>query len=268
MKIALIGCGKMGSAMLRGWLAADMADEIHVIKPSALTAEFASHRKVKHFSSLENYKAQGLMPDVVVLAVKPQIMDEICADLKGGIQPDQLIISVATGKTIDSFEKRFGTQQPIIRAMPNTPMAVGKGMTVGAANKAVNTAQAGYAEKIFQSCGVFEWAPEESINTIAALSGSGPAYLALFAETLAQVGQHLGLSGSLALLLARQTLLGTGAWVENNPQVPLADLRSQVTSPGGSTAKAVEAFQANSRLERVVHTAVTAAIKRNVELSL
>lgn len=111
-------------------------------------------------------------------------MDEVCADLKDAVRPDQLIISVATGKTIGFFESHFGAEQPIIRTMPNTPMAVGKGMTVGAANNAVRTEQAAYTEKLFKSCGAFEWVPEESINTIAALSGSGPAYLTLFAETL------------------------------------------------------------------------------------
>lgn len=268
MNVILIGCGKMGSALLRGWLANNIVDNVYAVKPSDLQKEFKGNNKIHHFRSVQDLPVTATDADIALLSVKPQMMDEVSKQLKDKISANTLILSVATGKTISSCENSFGKSQPIVRSMPNTPSAVGKGMTVAVANKNISEVQKQQVEQLFKASGSFKWTQDENdINKVAAISGSGPAYIFLITEILAQVGKASGLDPAIALELARQTIIGAAALLEaeGNKKTP-EELRNEVTSPGGSTAEAIKKFTENDVLKTIFENAINAAIIKNIEL--
>jgi len=202
-----------------------------------------------------------------MLATKPQIMDNICAGLKDHLHKDTLILSIAAGKSIAYFEGYFGNDHPIIRTMPNTPAAIGKGITVACPNAAVSAAQKKNAETLLKAGGLVDWLEDENLlNAVTALSGSGPAYIFHLIETLAKTGEQIGLSRDLAEKLARQTVIGSAALAEDDEGTPASQLRKNVTSPGGTTQAALEILM-DGRLEEIYKEALNAAKTRGEELS-
>ncbi len=263
--LALIGCGKMGSALLKSWSENPDIQFITVLDPQA--QDIISHPKVTHYTSAAEADDALKSANAVVLAVKPQIMDKACEQIKPVIPEDALILSIAAGQTIASFETRFGENRAIIRAMPNTPAAIGKGISVLCANDHVSDTQKETAKSLLSSSGVVEWIEDETLmDAVTALSGGGPAYVFLLIELLAKAGETQGLSADMAMNLARQTVIGSAALAEQEADTSAAQLRENVTSPGGTTTAALEILM-NGELESLLKQAVKLATERSKELS-
>lgn len=261
--IALVGCGKMGSAMVRSWLDIASITRIDILDPSPLPGDLAKHPAVQYNSSVQSMKT----PDVLVLAVKPQIMDDVCSTVKPLLGENTLVLSIAAGQSIAVFEGHFGAQQPIIRAMPNTPAAIGKGMIVATANAAVSDEQKTRADLLLSANGLLEWIEDENLmNAVTALSGSGPAYVFLLIEMLTKAGIECGLDEEFSSRLARQTVIGAASLAEGEADTPAPVLRENVTSPGGTTEAALNVLM-NSDMQEIFNQALRAAKDRGEALS-
>jgi len=264
--IVLVGAGKMGGALLDGWLSGGLdASKVAVLDPAppADTAALIEKRRI----SL-NPAPEGLAdPAVVVLAVKPQIMDAVLAGIGGLARPGTVFLSVAAGRTIASIAARLGANTPIIRTIPNTPAAVARGMTVACANAYVLPAQRELAENLLHAVGEVGWVKDEALIDVAtAVSGSGPAYVFYLTECLAEAGVKCGLPRALAEQSARATVEGAGELMHRSDVTP-AQLRENVTSPGGTTAAALAVLRDKDGLAELMARAVAAAHKRSKELS-
>lgn len=265
MTLALIGCGKMGGALLRGWLAGGETEIFDVLEPGDLP-DFARSSRVNHFRTGPDFLARA-RPDVLVLAVKPQVMDTVCQTLSSATGPETLIISIAAGRTIESLRRIFRPGQTIVRAMPNTPAAIGKGATVAVASAGMTASQRAKAQGVLGVTGRFAWIEDEGLmDAVTAVSGSGPAYVFAQIEALAQAGEAAGLAPALAMSLARQTVIGAAALAEAEPDTPAQALRHAVTSPGGTTQAALEVLLAEEGLGALMTRAVAAAVARGREL--
>lgn len=261
LSIALIGCGKMGSAMLRGWLSAGMTHAAYVVEPGHLPPELAHNPVIKHLHDANTLP----ITDVLVLAVKPQSIAEVCAALSP--DPSTLIVSIAAGQKLSNFEKHFGETHPIIRAMPNTPAAIAKGMTVLVGNKAITRDHHEMATQLLSATGHVEWVKDEELmDAVTALSGSGPAYVFHLIEVMTQAGIDCGLDADFARSLARQTVIGSAALAEVEHETPAEHLRKNVTSPGGTTEAALNVLM-NGEVQDIFTRALTAATARSKELS-
>lgn len=260
--LALIGCGKMGGAMLRGWIASNIAERITVLEPFGLPEEFRNAPSVNAITD-----AASLPPaDIVILAVKPQTMKEVCEALSPKIPAGSLILSIAAGQKIANFETYFGTHQPVIRVMPNTPAAIGAGISVAVANQNTSDKHREIADKLLKSIGIVEWAKDESVmDAVTALSGSGPAYLFHLIEVMAGAGIECGLEPDFAMSLARQTVIGSAALAAAEPDISAAQLRKNVTSPGGTTEAALNVLI--GEMQDLFTRALKAATQRSQELS-
>ncbi len=268
-RLLLLGAGRMGTAMLRGWLASGLPGRRIIVQDPAPSEEALS--LVRSSGAALNVAADDLTDvSVLVAAVKPQIMDEalsgIAPALSAGRTP--LILSIAAGRTIDSFKRHFGADAPVIRAMPNTPAAIGEGITGLAASPEVTDAQKAMGQALLAALGdVVEVADEALIDAVTAVSGSGPAYVFLLAECLTEAGVRQGLPPELAARLARATVSGAGALLKAAEEDP-ATLRKAVTSPGGTTAAALEVLMNDEEgLCRLMERAVAAAARRSRELA-
>jgi pyrroline-5-carboxylate reductase len=262
--VALVGAGKMGGAMLEGWLALGLEPaQALVIDPapppeiSVLAGRGVVINPPRHPAP----KAQ-----VVVVAVKPQVATMALPNVAPLVGDDTVIVSVMAGKTLAFLEAALpGTA--IVRAMPNTPAAIGRGITVAVANKKVTTAQRKLAHDLLAATGAVEWIDDEALmDAVTAVSGSGPAYVFHLTEALAKAGVVAGLSPQLAETLARATVAGSGELLHRSPHHP-AILRQNVTSPGGTTAAALNVLMAPDGLEALMTRAVEAATKRSRELA-
>lgn len=270
LRIALIGCGKMGRAMLRGWLAAGIADKVHILDPHPLPAEFSDYvpNPLYYYDSIQSFTETAPDVDIYVMAVKPQIMDEVCTALVPAVYKDRLVLSIAAGQDIAAFKRRFGNTQPVIRAMPNTPAAIGKGISVAVASPDVSEAQKNMADTLLTAVGKVEFIKDESLlDAVTAVSGSGPAYVFHLIEAMASAGEKAGLPARLAMSLARETIIGAAALAEAESQSPAATLRENVTSPGGTTAAALEVLRGSGALEELMSRAIAAATERSRALS-
>ncbi len=264
LTIGLVGCGKMGQAMLRGWLESAAIGHVTILDPMAAlplqqntTLTDNIHSFSQHIGAL----------DMLVLAVKPQIMEEVCSELQDHIQSHLPILSIAAGRTIDSFKHIFADTQPILRAMPNTPAAIGKGITVICPSSEVTQDQKTHAAQLLQTLGPVQWVEDESLmDAVTALSGSGPAYVFYLIETLAAGGTKVGLPEEMAMALARQTVIGAAALCETESDISAATLRENVTSPGGTTEAALKILM-NGKLQKIYDDAILAAQKRGKDLS-
>lgn len=206
--------------------------------------------------------------DVIILAVKPQVMGETVASIKHLVSPLTLILSIAAGKTISSFEQVFGEYQPIIRAMPNTPALIGKGMSVLCGNAATTEIQRQLAMNLMATVGDVEWVDDEGLmNAVTAVSGSGPAYVFYLIEAMTVAGVEAGLSPALAEKLARETVIGAAALAESESDTAPFILRKNVTSPGGTTEAALNVLMADNGLTSLMTRAILAAKKRGEELA-
>lgn len=265
LSIALIGCGKMGSALLRGWINGKAARHIYILDPGGLPEEFEDYtpKKITFFDKADLFAGAHPKADIFVIAVKPQIMDPVCAAIKKAVPPEALLISIAAGQTIASFASRFHSHQPIIRSMPNTPASIGQGMTVACGNQYTTPAHRHLAGSLLSAVGLVEWINDENLmDAVTAVSGSGPAYIFLLIEALAKAGSKAGLNPDFAMKLARQTVIGSAALAANDP-LPAEKLRQNVTSPGGTTAAALDVLMAADGLQPLFDKAIEAATVRS-----
>ncbi|WP_198960976.1 pyrroline-5-carboxylate reductase [Bradyrhizobium sp. UFLA03-84] len=261
--IALAGAGKMGGAMLTGWLAQGLSPkQVAVIDPylspeiSALAAKGAR---------LNPQATELGTVDTLVVAVKPQSFRDAGAALKALVGPSTLVVSIMAGTTIAALEEVVGGA--VVRAMPNTPAAIGRGITVAVPSKRVTTAQRAMTDALLKATGLVEWVDDESLmDAVTAVSGSGPAYIFLLAEELARAGVAAGLPEQLATTLARATVAGSGELLHRS-DLPSATLRQNVTSPGGTTAAALEVLMASDGLQPLMTRAIAAATRRSKELA-
>jgi pyrroline-5-carboxylate reductase len=267
IRLLLVGCGKMGGAMLRGWLARGMqARNAVVIEPVAAAMGDIAGTGIVHAPTPAGI-AKDFAPDVLVLAVKPQFMDEAIDHYARFIRPEVLVLSIAAGKTIAYFRRHLGAKASIVRAMPNTPAAIGRGISVAVADKPVTAAQRALADTLLSACGEVAWVDEEDlINPVTALSGGGPAYVFLLMEAMAEAGRKAGLPADLAVRLARVTVSGAGELARLS-QETAAQLRQNVTSPKGTTLEALKILMADEGIQPLFDRAIAAATRRSRELA-
>jgi len=266
-KLLLVGCGKMGQAMLAGWIARGFpAADIRVVEPAPAAIAFAASLGVAAVATADAIES-GFRPTVVVLAVKPQSMTEAVAPLAPFAAARPVWLSIAAGKTIDDFRGFFGADAAIVRSMPNTPAAIGRGMMVACASAAVSAAERQLCDRLLAAVGEVAWVEDETLmDPVTAVSGSGPAYVFLLIEALAAAGEASGLPAELAMRLARQTVAGAAELAIRASEGP-AQLRRNVTSPGGTTQAALEVLMAEGALPDLMRRAVAAATKRSRELA-
>lgn len=264
--LLLVGCGKMGGALLRGWLDGSLVDRCFVVEPDPGAGAFAGHPGVTAVEAADRLPSD-IKPDVVVLAVKPQTMGEILAPYRRFADAGALILSIAAGKTLGYFAAKLGSLAPVVRAMPNTPAAIGRGIAVACANATVSAAQRELAERLLAAVGAVGWVNDEGlIDAVTAVSGSGPAYVFLLIECLAKAGVAAGLPEGLAIQLARETVAGAGELARRSSE-SASQLRENVTSPGGTTRAALDILMAKDGLEALLTRAVLAATRRSRELA-
>jgi pyrroline-5-carboxylate reductase len=261
--IVLAGAGKMGGAMLIGWLAQGLeAKRVVVIEPSPSPEISALAKKGVRLNP--SAKDAGDIA-ALVIAVKPQSFREAGAALKPLTAASTLVVSIMAGTPIALLEQVCGGS--VVRAMPNTPAAIGRGITVAVAAKKVSTAQRAIADALLRAVGSVEWVEDEGLmDAVTAVSGSGPAYIFLLAEELARAGVAAGLPEALATKLARETVAGSGELLHRS-DLASATLRQNVTSPGGTTAAALEVLMGKDGLQQLMTRAVAAATRRSKELA-
>lgn len=262
--ILLVGSGNMGYAMLQGWLKSDNGLEFHVVEPSDSLRERSAAVGAQVWHSAEDLPGD-FQPALIFLAVKPQVMDKVAPAYIRFADSATTFVSVAAGVTIDSLAGYLPGATPIIRTMPNTPAAIGMGMMVSYANSLVGEDVRQLTSDLLQSSGATAWIDREDLmDAVTAISGSGPAYVFHFIECLTHAAAQLGLPQDLALLLAKQTVLGAGHLAATS-ETPPGTLREQVTSPGGTTAAALNVFMGDAALQNLVQKATVAARDRGVE---
>ncbi len=265
LSIILVGGGNMGGALAGGWLKNGVtASQVKVVDPapSPQMIKFLSENVINHVVCAENIAP----PDVLLVAVKPQIMGEVLQSIKHLVGEHTLVISVAAGTTLSFMEGELG-QCAIVRAMPNTPALVRRGITVACANSKVSEMQVEQANLLLGSTGSIEWLSDENLmDAVTAVSGSGPAYVFHLTEALSNAAIDTGLPEALARKLALETVAGAGEMMMQSDQSP-AKLRENVTSPGGTTQAALAVLMAKGGFPDLLKRAVDAAVKRGGELS-
>ena len=265
--VLLAGAGKMGAAMLSGWLARGLSPRDVLIQEPQLAGEAAELAAQHGITVSPAFDSLPAPPAVIIAAVKPQVMEQVFAPLAKLAGPNTVVLSIAAGKSIASFEKHLKPGAAIVRAMPNTPAAIGRGITGAVANAAVTPAQKAACDALLAAVGEVVWVDDERlIDAVTAVSGSGPAYVFYLAECLAEAGRAAGLPADLAMQLARATVTGAGELMHRSP-LPAATLRQNVTSPGGTTAAALGVLMREpGGLQDLMREAVLAAEKRGREL--
>ena len=261
--IVLVGAGKMGGALLDGWLARRLDPrKLVVIEPQpGKSIKALARRGIKL-----NPKAPAGNVAAIVIAVKPQVAPGAVPPLASLIGRNTVVISIMAGRTLAFLESAL-PGAAIVRAMPNTPAAIGRGITVLVGNERVGAPGRKLAQALLAAAGKVEWAADERLmDAVTAVSGSGPAYVFLLAEALARAGVAAGLPAELAEKLARETVAGSGELLHRS-ELAATVLRQNVTSPGGTTAAALEVLMAADGLEPLLTRAVTAATKRGKELA-
>lgn len=263
--VLLIGAGRMGVALAKGWCADGLARGLTIIEPNpgaALKALAKTHRLAL------NPKPEvlaRLKPSAVVLAVKPQLMETVAPTAAPFAAKGALVVSIAAGTSLKTLA-RLTRGRAIVRAMPNLPAAIGKGVTVAAATAKITKPQRALAARLLGAAGEFHWCAREAlIDPVTAVSGSGPAYVFLLAECLEEAGVAEGLPRPLAAALAKATITGAGALLDATPESPKT-LRDGVTSPGGTTAAALAVLLGKGGLEPLMKRAVKAATRRARQL--
>lgn len=261
--VMLVGAGKMGLALARGWLEAGLPpNNLLLIDPAP---NDDARQLAEDFDLTLNSSAVGLQPNVLVLAVKPQIIDAVMASLLPIVGPQTLAISIAAGIDIARLSRGLGMGR-VVRSMPNTPAQIGKGITGVVAGPEVDAAGRDAADALLAAAGPVVWLDDEAqLDAVTAVSGSGPAYVFHLVEALAEAGKRQGLPDAIAERLARQTVIGSAALLEADPASP-AVLRQNVTSPNGTTAAGLSVLMADDGLVALVDRTVAAARKRSEEL--
>jgi pyrroline-5-carboxylate reductase len=264
MKIAFIGGGNMGEAMLAAVLAKSLA------QPASISVSDVSRERLEHLKkrysvqiTADNVAAVSAK-DIIILAVKPQNLAEVVDGLRGRIESSQLVLSIIAGAKISTVSQGLN-HGAVVRAMPNTPAQVGEGMSVWTATPAVTEGQKQSAKAILGAMGRELYVDDEAyLDMATAISGSGPAYFFLMVEALVEAAIEIGLPRDTAQELVLQTMLGSGRFIEQSGEAP-SELRRKVTSPGGTTAAALEQFE-KVGFDKLVRRAVRAAYERAKEL--
>ena len=260
--VVLVGAGKMGLAMARGWIAAGLPPGSLVLvdpQPGEATAAFARDHDIRLLDS-----PVGILVHVLVLAVKPQLVRQVVAEIAPAIGPHTLVLSIAAGIPVATLAETLDTSR-FVRAMPNTPAQVGKGIT-GAVGRGITDADRAAAQALLAAMGEVLWLDDEAdIDGVTAISGSGPAYVFFMVEALAGAARKQGFDADQSMQLARQTVVGAAALLQAEA-LPAAQLRENVTSPNGTTAAALSVLMGPDGLEQLMDRAVTAARRRSEEL--
>ena len=258
----------MGGAMLAGWLEQGITPEnVTIVEPNKGTATALRTQFGVTTTTSPDDLDFNTKPNVIIFAVKPQIMDAVAPAYARFVGTDVVYLSIAAGKPIAYFENTLGKTAAIVRAMPNTPAAVGRGITVNCANGHVSKEQIALCSYLLNSVGEVAWVDDEDqIDIVTALSGGGPAYVFLLAECLGEAGIRAGLPEELARRLARVTVAGSGELLHRSAEDP-ATLRQNVTSPGGTTAEALRVLMADNGWQPLLDEAIAAATAKSRELA-
>jgi len=261
--VMLAGAGKMGGALLEGWLKAGLPASQVAVRDPGPPPEIAALLAANAIPLNENPKGEVA---ALILAVKPQVAPEVLPQLSPFAGAGSVVISVMAGKTISFLEGSFPASA-VIRTIPNTPAAIGRGITVAVPNWRADAKARALTDALLRSTGPVEWIEDETLMDAAtAVSGSGPAYVFLLAETLALAGEKAGLPKELAARLARETVAGAGELLYRS-DLPAARLRENVTSPNGTTAAALKILMGDAGFEKLLEEAVAAATRRGKELA-
>lgn len=264
-RVTLVGCGKMGSALIQGWDKANILKRADILDPNGIPDSLMNLQSLFHVKRAENLDFSD--SDLLILAVKPQIMDTICSGLKEILPTGFPVLSIAAGKTTGYFQRHLSDDTPVIRAMPNTPAAIGKGISALYATKTVSDAQKGMATVLMEAAGPVIWVEDEGqMDAVTALSGSGPAYVFYLMEVMAIAGEKAGLEKEQAVQLARQTVIGAAALADTEKKLPATILRENVTSPGGTTEAALKRLM-DGQFQTIMDEAIESAKNRGKELS-
>jgi pyrroline-5-carboxylate reductase len=256
----------MGGAIARGLIAAGLGPRLILIDPALKPADARAYRSAGASVGMDADTVAGTNPEALILAVKPQMMPQT-APAYAEAARNAIVVSIVAGTQIESLRHWLGAPKAVVRAMPNLPASIGKGITAAHATRTTTAAQKKLAESLLRAVGDLVWLEgEELLNAVTAVSGSGPAYVFLLVEALAAAGERLGLPHQIAATLARKTIEGAGALLAANPAAP-ADLRLSVTSPGGTTEAALKVLMADAQFERLMAEAINAANARGFELA-
>ncbi len=265
VSIVLVGAGNMGGAVLGGWLRDGVSpSQISVLDPAPPDAmgKIIGEHNLTHETNANKLNA----PEFLIVAVKPQVMGDVLDSIVDLVGANTVTVSVAAGKTLSFLEEHLGNGA-MVRAMPNTPAMVGRGITVACANEKVNAEQKHQASLLLGAIGSVEWVDDEKLmDVVTAVSGSGPAYAFLLVEAMEDAGIKMGLPKILARKLALETVAGAGELMMQSDLAP-SRLRENVTSPGGTTAAALKVLMAQGGFPNLLKDAVSAATKRSRELS-
>jgi len=267
--LVLFGCGKMGGAMLQGWLKGGLqADAVKVVDPYKKAAmALVPELDEKNFFEKTDDLPDNIEASFFILAVKPQMMDEVMTVLPSLKCEKTVFLSIAAGKTLAYFARHMGEDRAVIRAMPNTPAAIGKGISVYCANKNVSDDQCDVCHSLLSAVGAVERVEDENLmDAVTAVSGSGPAYVFHLVEAMAAAGEAIGLPLDLSQKLAAHTVSGAGALLERS-DLDARTLRRNVTSPKGTTEAALNILMDEEGLGRVMRRAIRAAMERSRELA-
>ncbi|WP_310618977.1 pyrroline-5-carboxylate reductase [Flexibacterium corallicola] len=264
--LVLVGAGKMGGALLAGWIANGVHPDAVVVVdpgPSSEMLAFLDEKGIRWEAT-----TQGVpVAQALIVAVKPQLMEKVLPAIVTLVAQSTVVLSMAAGTSVETFHRHLGQETVVVRCMPNTPAQVGRGITGGYASGAISQKQQDMVNELLQAVGEFVWVDsEEQIDFVTAVSGSGPAYLFHMTECLAEAGKALGLSAEVAEKLARHTVSGAGELLHQSPE-SASRLRENVTSPGGTTAAALHVLMDEKRLQTLMEQAVAAAAQRAKELA-
>ncbi|MGO4119776.1 pyrroline-5-carboxylate reductase [Arthrobacter sp. YAF16] len=270
-RIAFLGCGSMNEAIMGGMIAGgtDPADIVATVRRAGRAAELAErHHGITAIAGEEepeNNTQAATGAAVVVLGVKPVGIAALAREISGSLSPDAIVVSVAAAVSLEQLEAALPAGQPVIRAMPNTPARLGRGVVSVSAGKHCSAEQLQQAKDIFAAVGTVVEIPEEQVDALSAISGSGPAYAFYLAEAMAAAGAELGLDAELSLLLARETVAGAGFMLAE-PGADPAALRKAVTSPNGTTERAIATFDERG-LPAIIADGARAAAERAAEIT-
>src|SRR5262245_37132701 len=269
--LLLVGCGKMGGALLRGWLSRGIAGkDVFVVDPAPRDLEDVQARGVTLATAIDQLPA-GLQPAIILLAIKPQFMDEALPAYRRFARKTAglgaVFLSIAAGKTVAYLKSKLGADATIVRSMPNTPAAVGRGVSVILRDPRIPAATLELCGQLLGAVGKVGWIDEEDqINAVTAVSGGGPAYVFLLIECLAEAGRAAGLPPDLAMQLARETVTGSGELAHISSETA-TQLRQAVMSPKGTTIEALAILMGPDGLQPLFTKAIAAATRRGREIA-
>lgn len=265
MKIGFIGLGNMATAMIDGMLKSKLVTEDQIIGSSKTEETRQRIREQFHINVVQHNKDVAKESDVLILAVKPQIMSEVISEIKDVVSKDSLIVSIAVGKTIDYLEEAFGKDVKIVRCMPNTPIMVQAGCTGFCANESVTVDETTLIERLFGCFGQIYSVPESLMDVVAAVSGSTPAYVFMFIEAIADAAVASGMPRAQAYQFAAQTVCGSGKLALESGKHP-GELKDAVCSPAGTTIEGVRVLEQNGFRGSVIE-AILATIEKSSKMS-